>query len=148
MGKGPRILWECACFLAKISALTAASIVSWGIFLFASPVFFNDADGKTLGTVLAAMILGAAGICFIFFLLDAVAGNGIAKSFLGALEFFCICPLLVLVGYLVVLAWRQYGDAKPERRPSVIVMPHGGSANESHDAIDAAETLMDSWRGR
>jgi hypothetical protein len=84
----------------------------------------------------------------VLFVLDAVGGNGVTKSLLDSLQFFCIAPFLCVLGYGGLLAWRQYLDAKPKRPSPVIVVPYDRSEGQSYDGIDAAESLMDSWRGR
>ena len=142
-----RLVWGCACFLTKTTALLAASAVTWGglaCLLFSNP----SADGSRTANVFAMIILGALGVSFVMFVIEAVSGDGVAKSLLAAMQLFCTAPFFIAAVHVGVSVWQEYRDAHPGRRPSVGVAPHDDSVGQSHEGIDAAETLMDSWRGR
>jgi hypothetical protein len=138
-----RVVWGCACFLTKTTALLAASAVTWG-----GLAYFLVSNPSEDGDMFAVMILGALGISFVTFVIEAVSGDGVAKSLLAAMQMFCTLPFFIAAAHLGASVWQEYRDAQPGRRPSVGVVPHDDSAGQSHDGIDAAEILMDSWRGR
>ena len=142
-----KILWGCASFLAKTFALLAASAVSWGLLAWMISLRYPT-DLVMAGQVIASLFFAMTALCFIGFVLEAVGGRGVAASFLESLTLFCVAPFLVPIGIAAVAAWHRFSDAKAERTPSVIVVPQEGSAGQSDDGLDAAETLMDSWRGR